>query len=301
MQDSIGGNAKTIIVANVSPSEACLHETLSTLKFATRARNLVNKVRSARSTYSGIQTMSKHVPCCSSVGCAASIVSGLQTWELLRCSLQAVINEDTNGDAALLRLENRRLRQELALARGLIATGSEGGPGGQAAAAEQLEQQHAQLQSALDLLDELGKRNRDLQEALEFGKRCGIWLFVSLQICCKVMPSVRIVRGATWHVCGWDGVPGVTLEDVRMFISRVTSAFHFTCPAHHWHLTEPGSTMPHRPPITHVRERSVRCVLCPLPVCRERSELEHKCLEGRQELAAAQVSLQQVGQQHIHR
>jgi hypothetical protein len=47
LQDSIGGNAKTIIVANVSPSEACLQETISTLKFATRARNLVNKVRSA--------------------------------------------------------------------------------------------------------------------------------------------------------------------------------------------------------------------------------------------------------------
>jgi hypothetical protein len=45
LQDSIGGNAKTIIVANVSPSDACLQETLSTLKFATRARNLVNKVR----------------------------------------------------------------------------------------------------------------------------------------------------------------------------------------------------------------------------------------------------------------
>jgi hypothetical protein len=44
VQDSIGGNAKTIIVANVSPSEACLQETVSTLKFATRARNLVNKV-----------------------------------------------------------------------------------------------------------------------------------------------------------------------------------------------------------------------------------------------------------------
>lgn len=43
-QDSIGGNAKTIIIANISPSDACLQETLSTLKFATRARKLVNKV-----------------------------------------------------------------------------------------------------------------------------------------------------------------------------------------------------------------------------------------------------------------
>jgi hypothetical protein len=90
-------------------------------------------------------------------------------------TLQAVINEDTNGDAALLRLENRRLRQELALARGLIATGSEGGADGQAAAAEQLEQQHAQLQQALGLLSELGKRNGDLEDALEYSKRWGCW------------------------------------------------------------------------------------------------------------------------------
>jgi hypothetical protein len=86
-----------------------------------------------------------------------------------------VINEDTNGDAALLRLENRRLRQELALARGLIATGSEGGVEGQAAAAEQLEQQHVQLQQALGLLSELGKRNGDLEDALEYSKRWGCW------------------------------------------------------------------------------------------------------------------------------
>jgi hypothetical protein len=44
LQDSIGGNAKTVIVANISPSEACVQETLSTLGFAARARKIVNKV-----------------------------------------------------------------------------------------------------------------------------------------------------------------------------------------------------------------------------------------------------------------
>lgn len=48
-QDSIGGNAKTVIVANVSPSEACQQETLSTLGFAARARKIVNKVRATLS------------------------------------------------------------------------------------------------------------------------------------------------------------------------------------------------------------------------------------------------------------
>lgn len=44
MQDSIGGNAKTVIVANISPSAPCAPETISTLNFAACARKIVNKV-----------------------------------------------------------------------------------------------------------------------------------------------------------------------------------------------------------------------------------------------------------------
>lgn len=42
LQDSLGGNCLTTIVATVSPSECAVDETLSTLKFATRARNITN-------------------------------------------------------------------------------------------------------------------------------------------------------------------------------------------------------------------------------------------------------------------
>ncbi|XP_031100567.1 kinesin-like protein KIN-12E [Ipomoea triloba] len=42
LQDSLGGNAKTIIIANVSPSNSCSLETLSTLKFAQRAKFIKN-------------------------------------------------------------------------------------------------------------------------------------------------------------------------------------------------------------------------------------------------------------------
>lgn len=42
LQDSLGGNAKTIIIANVSPSNCCSLETLSTLKFAQRAKFIKN-------------------------------------------------------------------------------------------------------------------------------------------------------------------------------------------------------------------------------------------------------------------
>ncbi|OIW04046.1 hypothetical protein TanjilG_24157 [Lupinus angustifolius] len=41
-QDSLGGNSKTIIIANISPSISCSLETLSTLKFAQRAKFIKN-------------------------------------------------------------------------------------------------------------------------------------------------------------------------------------------------------------------------------------------------------------------
>ncbi|XP_030521087.2 kinesin-like protein KIN-12E [Rhodamnia argentea] len=42
LQDSLGGNSKTIIIANISPSNSCSLETLSTLKFAQRAKFIKN-------------------------------------------------------------------------------------------------------------------------------------------------------------------------------------------------------------------------------------------------------------------
>ena len=65
-QDSLGGNAKTMIIANVSPCHMCAQETLSTLQFASRAKHIRNK---------------------------------------------AVINQDTNGDVAMLQREVVRLRR----------------------------------------------------------------------------------------------------------------------------------------------------------------------------------------------
>lgn len=42
LQDSLGGNSKTMIIANVSPSICCAAETLNTLKFAQRAKLIQN-------------------------------------------------------------------------------------------------------------------------------------------------------------------------------------------------------------------------------------------------------------------
>ena len=43
LRDSLGGNAKTVIIANVSPTFLFYNETLSTLKFAQRAKMIKNK------------------------------------------------------------------------------------------------------------------------------------------------------------------------------------------------------------------------------------------------------------------
>jgi kinesin family protein 16B len=43
LKDSLGGNSKTIMIATISPAEINHGETLSTLRYANRAKNIINK------------------------------------------------------------------------------------------------------------------------------------------------------------------------------------------------------------------------------------------------------------------
>uniref|UniRef100_UPI0037E9C844 kinesin-like protein KIF16B isoform X2 n=1 Tax=Semicossyphus pulcher TaxID=241346 RepID=UPI0037E9C844 len=43
LKDSLGGNSKTIMIATVSPADVNYGETLSTLRYANRAKNIINK------------------------------------------------------------------------------------------------------------------------------------------------------------------------------------------------------------------------------------------------------------------
>ncbi|XP_041667955.1 kinesin family member 3Cb isoform X2 [Cheilinus undulatus] len=45
LQDSLGGNAKTVMIATVSPSHKSFEESLATLRYASRAKNIKNKPR----------------------------------------------------------------------------------------------------------------------------------------------------------------------------------------------------------------------------------------------------------------
>jgi kinesin family protein 3/17 len=42
LQDSLGGNSKTVMVANVGPAEYNYDESISTLRYATRAKSIKN-------------------------------------------------------------------------------------------------------------------------------------------------------------------------------------------------------------------------------------------------------------------
>ena len=43
LQDSLGGNTKTVMIANAGPADYNLDETLSTLRYANRAKKIKNK------------------------------------------------------------------------------------------------------------------------------------------------------------------------------------------------------------------------------------------------------------------
>ncbi len=45
LKDSLGGNCKTVMIANISPTEATFEETLNTLKYANRAKNIKTQVQ----------------------------------------------------------------------------------------------------------------------------------------------------------------------------------------------------------------------------------------------------------------
>ena len=45
LQDSLGGNTKTVMIAAISPSDFNYEETLSTLRYASRAKAIKNKPR----------------------------------------------------------------------------------------------------------------------------------------------------------------------------------------------------------------------------------------------------------------
>lgn len=45
LQDSLGGNTKTVMISNIGPADYNYDETMNTLRYASRAKNILNKPR----------------------------------------------------------------------------------------------------------------------------------------------------------------------------------------------------------------------------------------------------------------
>ena len=61
LQESLGGNSKTIMVANISPSGANLAETLSTLRFAQRAKSIRNRAKVNEDTLGDLSSLQAEI------------------------------------------------------------------------------------------------------------------------------------------------------------------------------------------------------------------------------------------------
>ena len=59
VQDSLGGNARTVLIANVSPAAGCMRESQSTLAFAQRAKQIVNKAVVNEATHGELASLTR--------------------------------------------------------------------------------------------------------------------------------------------------------------------------------------------------------------------------------------------------
>eukprot|EP00731_Ephydatia_muelleri_P014567 Em0008g287a len=91
LQDSLGGNSRTLMIACVSPTDRDFMETLNTLKYANRARNIKNKVAVNQDKTS--QQLAGFEVSHTGAGAGAA---GVQVWSC--------------GEITMLRTENDKLR-----------------------------------------------------------------------------------------------------------------------------------------------------------------------------------------------
>jgi Kinesin motor domain len=140
VQESLGGNAKTMLICNISPAVAFAEETQITLEFARGAKELKNRVRTAGCLPIGISQLhlvgSRDRPATCTLNtqavsvCFSAVSHGWLshndaamsthhlTHALLLRAAQALRNLTLEGDPEVLRREVARLTAELAALRG---------------------------------------------------------------------------------------------------------------------------------------------------------------------------------------
>lgn len=133
LQDSLGGNSKTVMIANVSPATADMHETISTLRFARRAkfvknRAVVNEDREAEATPQKQEAprKAKLVKKRGVVNEDSEADTTLRKQDVPRktkpVKKRAVVKEDPKSDATRLKQDIARLNQTVVRYRVICET-----------------------------------------------------------------------------------------------------------------------------------------------------------------------------------
>jgi len=61
LKDSLGGNSRTIMIANISAANTSYSETLSTLKFAQRAKMIKNKASVNEESSGNVESLKNEI------------------------------------------------------------------------------------------------------------------------------------------------------------------------------------------------------------------------------------------------
>ena len=108
LQDSLGGNSQTVMLACISPSDRDFMETLNTLKYANRARNIKNRVQINQDQSSRtISQLRREI---------AALQLEILEYKQGKRSVDAEGNAavtDTSLENAMLLADNKRLQQRL--------------------------------------------------------------------------------------------------------------------------------------------------------------------------------------------
>ena len=98
LKDSLGGNSKTYIVANISPSSLSFGETLSTLKFAQRAKMIRNKAIVNEDTAGSVHLLKEEIKRLKEELASAQEISLLAIQKCPKCAgLMEEVSENQTG------------------------------------------------------------------------------------------------------------------------------------------------------------------------------------------------------------
>ncbi|XP_026835310.1 kinesin-like protein KIF21A isoform X2 [Drosophila erecta] len=143
LQDSLGGNSQTLMIACVSPSDRDFMETLNTLKYANRARNIKNKVKLNQDQSSRtISQLRREI-----AALQLELLEYKQGKLVVDCEGNTTIS-DTFNENRLLLSEIKRLQQRLKSLQSTVAT---------------LTKRNADLKTNLDLNKWTSNDNSDVE------------------------------------------------------------------------------------------------------------------------------------------